>query len=198
MTTPVIFQAMVDIQKEISTFGIQKNSQNQQQRYQFRGIDDVLNTLSPLLSKHNVIITPEVIERNITERTTARGGVLFYVTVKVNYHFISSADGSKHIVTTYGEAMDSADKATNKALSAAYKYMAIQAFCIPVQGTPDADSETHEVQSKANWYAGRIQGAQTQQALQQVANELKAETQITQDERQGLIVMYQTQQKKVK
>ena len=40
--------------------------------------------------------------------------------------------------------MDSGDKATNKAMSAAYKYMALQVFCIPTVGD-DADSVTHEI-----------------------------------------------------
>lgn len=41
--------------------------------------------------------------------------------------------------------MDSADKATNKAMSAAYKYAAMQAFCIPTEGDNDADAHTHDV-----------------------------------------------------
>jgi hypothetical protein len=41
--------------------------------------------------------------------------------------------------------MDSGDKASNKAMSAAYKYAAFQAFCIPTEGDNDADSQTHEV-----------------------------------------------------
>jgi hypothetical protein len=41
--------------------------------------------------------------------------------------------------------MDSAGKATNKAMSAAYKYLALLVFCIPTESTPDADQETHEV-----------------------------------------------------
>jgi hypothetical protein len=44
--------------------------------------------------------------------------------------------------------MDSGDKATNKAMSAAYKYAAFQIFAIPTEGNPDADAETHEVASK--------------------------------------------------
>ena len=43
--------------------------------------------------------------------------------------------------------MDSGDKATNKAMSAAYKYMAFQTFAIPTQGDNDADGQTHEVMS---------------------------------------------------
>jgi hypothetical protein len=45
----------------------------------------------------------------------------------------------------YGEAMDSGDKATNKAMSAAYKYACMQAFSIPTEGDNDADAHTHEV-----------------------------------------------------
>jgi len=44
--------------------------------------------------------------------------------------------------------MDSGDKATNKAMSAAYKYMAFQTFAIPTEGDNDADAHTHEVASK--------------------------------------------------
>ena len=45
--------------------------------------------------------------------------------------------------------MDSADKATNKAMSAAYKYMAMQTFCIPTEGDNDADASHHEIRREA-------------------------------------------------
>ena len=80
----------------------------------------------------------------MTERKTRNGGALFYVVLKVNYHFASAEDGSKFTVCAYGEAMDSGDKATNKAMSAAYKYACFQAFCIPTENV-DADAETHEI-----------------------------------------------------
>ena len=47
---------------------------------------------------------------------------------------------------TFGEAMDSGDKATNKAMSAAYKYAALQAFAIPTEGDNDTENHTHEIQ----------------------------------------------------
>ena len=58
--------------------------------------------------------------------------------------FVAIEDGSKHTVKTYGEAMDSGDKATNKAMSAAYKYAAFQAFAIPTEGN-NSEDETHHV-----------------------------------------------------
>lgn len=85
-------------------------------------------------------------ERSVTERQTQKGGTLFYVVVKAEFDFIATEDGSKHTVTTFGEALDSGDKATNKAMSIAYKYAAFQAFCIPTEETAiDADAGVHDV-----------------------------------------------------
>lgn len=125
--------------------GIAKNSKNQMQGFNFRGIDAVYNALAPLLAKHKLAILPRCTERVCVERTNAKGTALFYVTIKADFDFVG-IDGSIHTVSTYGEAMDSGDKATNKAMSAAYKYAAFQAFCIPTEETAiDADSETHEI-----------------------------------------------------
>jgi hypothetical protein len=43
--------------------------------------------------------------------------------------------------------MDSGDKSTNKAMSAAYKYACIQSFCIPTEGDNDTENTTHEITS---------------------------------------------------
>lgn len=139
-----VYQCINAVQQELSIIGIGKDQKNTQQGFKFRGIDDVLNALSPLLSKYGLCILPNVLSREVTERVTAKGSTLFYVAVKVEYVFVSAEDGSKHVTTVYGEAMDSGDKATNKALSAAYKYACIQAFCIPTEGDNDADATTHE------------------------------------------------------
>jgi predicted urease superfamily metal-dependent hydrolase len=81
----------------------------------------------------------------LLKRASKAGGALFYVTVEAEFDFVSDEDGSKTLARTFGEAMDSGDKATNKAMSAAYKYAAFQTFAIPTEGNPDADAETHEV-----------------------------------------------------
>jgi hypothetical protein len=89
-----------------------------------------------------------VLTRECVERSSKAGAALFYVTVEVEFDFVSAEDGSKHTVKTFGEAMDSGDKATNKAMSAAYKYAAFQAFSIPTESDNDADASTHVVQSQ--------------------------------------------------
>lgn len=143
-----VYAAIAAVTAEMAKEGIAKGRRNTQQGYQFRGIDDVYNALSPVLAKHKLCILPRVTERKVQERETQRGGVIFYVTVRVEFDFVSAEDGSVHTVCTYGEAMDSADKATNKAMSAAYKYAAFQTFCIPTEGDNDADATTPEPTKK--------------------------------------------------
>lgn len=138
-----VYKAINAVQDDLAKIGIQKDKKNAQQGYNFRGIDDVYDALAPLLAKHKLCIIPFVLNRQLIERTTKTGGALFYVTVECEFRFISAIDGSTHVAKTYGEAMDSADKATNKAMSAAYKYAAFQTFCIPVD-VQDADSNTPE------------------------------------------------------
>lgn len=140
-----VYASISQVSARLAKEGISKDRNNNQQGYKFRGIDDVLNALAPLLSESSLVILPEVLERECVERQTKHGGTLFYVTTKVRYTFVNTEDFSKHESVVYGEAMDSADKATNKAMSAAYKYLAIQAFCIPTEGDNDADATTHEV-----------------------------------------------------
>lgn len=141
-----VYKAISNVAKELAETGIKKESENKQQGFMFRSIDAVYNALAPALVKHGLLILRRMINRTATERITQRGGVLIYVTVKAEFDFISTKDGSKHTVVTYGEAMDSGDKATNKAMSIAYKYAAFQAFCIPTEETAiDADAEVHDV-----------------------------------------------------
>lgn len=159
-----VYKSINAVQDELSKMGIAKDSKNQMQGYNFRGIDAVYNALSPLLAKHHLCILPRVLERECVERVTSKGGAIFYVTVKVEFDFVCALDGSKHTIGTFGEAMDSADKATNKAMSAAYKYAAFQAFAIPTEGDNDADAHTHEVAAKV-----KIDTKETEDILQTAA-----------------------------
>ena len=145
METKKIYESINKIQAALAKTGISKDRKNQQQGYAFRGIDDVYGALAPLLAEHGVCVFPRATERTCVERQTQRGGALFYVTVRVEFDFVSSIDGSVHTCITYGEAMDSADKATDKAMTAAYKYACLQTFCIPTEGDNDADATTHDI-----------------------------------------------------
>lgn len=151
MTTevPKVYAAINAVQAELAKEGIAKDRNNPQQNYKFRGIDDVYNALSPLLAKHKLCILPRVVNRDIAEKQSKSGGTLFYTTLTMEFDFVSAEDGSKHIVCTVGEAMDSGDKSCNKAQSAAFKYACLQAFAIPTEGDNDTENHTHEVAAPA-------------------------------------------------
>lgn len=139
-----VYKAISAVAREMAEKGISKDRENQQQRFMFRGIDQVYNALAPALVRNGLLILPRIVDRTVSERATQKGGVLFYVVVKAEFDFVGVEDGSVHTVTTYGEAMDSGDKATNKAMSIAYKYAAFQTFCIPTEETAvDADSDVY-------------------------------------------------------
>ena len=156
-----VYQAINAVQTELASIGISKSSRNNQGAgYNFRGIDAVYNVLSSIMAKNGLCIIPRMLSRSCEERTSKSGGALFYVTVEAEFDLVSAEDGTKHTARTFGEAMDSGDKATNKAMSAAYKYMAFQTFAIPTEGDNDADAHTHEVvKQKPTLDAKRLQGA---------------------------------------
>jgi len=141
-----VYKAINNVQAALCKIGITKDGRNTQGAgYNFRGIDQVYNTLSPLLAEHGLCILPRVVGSNQTERQSSKGGLLIYSYVTMEFDLVATSDGSKHTICTVGEAFDSGDKSMNKAMSAAYKYAAFQAFAIPTEGDNDADAHTHEV-----------------------------------------------------
>ncbi len=139
-----VYKAIAEVAAELGKQGISKDKKNVAQGFSFRGIDDIYNALNSVMSKHGLVMLPRMVDRACVDRVTAKGTSLFYVTVTAEFDLIAASDGSKHTIRTYGEAMDSGDKATNKAMSAAYKYAAFQAFCIPTEAnSDDADAQTH-------------------------------------------------------
>lgn len=146
MSTPKVYAAISAVAADLAKSGISKDDTNTYDNYKFRGIDAVYNHIASLLPKHGLLILPRYTERQVVERVGAKGTALFYVTVRGECDFVSVEDGTTHTVIMYGEAMDRGDKATNKAMSAAYKYACFQTFCIPTEGDNDADAQSHEVQ----------------------------------------------------
>lgn len=139
-----IYKKMNEVMKEIGAIG--KNQKNQAQGFKFRGIDDMLNNLYPALIKHGVFITPrctsEAHELKEVTRSSGKTGVDKHVTILMEYDFFAE-DGSKVTVGPIpAEGLDSGDKATNKALSAALKYALIQTFSIPTEDMEEADLTT--------------------------------------------------------
>jgi hypothetical protein len=140
-----VLSSIIEVIAEIGKTGVGKDRINTHHKFQFRGIDDIYNALSPLLAKHKICMVPKVLSRECVERSAKDNKIQFHVTVHVAYQLISSIDHSMLQIEVYGEALDSSDKATSKAMSSAYKTAAVQAFCIPIEGNNDADLSSPEV-----------------------------------------------------
>lgn len=144
-----IFKAIPRAMQEIGA--IAKDRVNQQQRFAYRGIDDVMNALHPILVKHGLFLTPEVLEHRREERQTKNGGNLIYSVLKLKYTLYAQ-DGSSVSATVIGEGMDSADKSSNKAMAVGMKYALFQLFCIPTEemGNDNPDRVTPPDSQPAN------------------------------------------------
>lgn len=142
-----IYQNIIKAMNEVNS--ISKDNYNQLQKFKFRGIDDVMNAMHPILSKNNIFVTPEVESFEREERTSKNGGLIIYTIATIKFTFYAE-DGSNIVVKVVGEAMDSGDKGMNKAMSIAYKYALFQVFCIPTEDDPDKDSYTLAPKQQAN------------------------------------------------
>ena len=144
----MIFKAINKVMSEVGFIG--KDSKNQSQGFKYRGIDAVMNALNPALIRNGVFAVPTVLEQTREERTNNKGTTLIYSMLKVRYRFYAE-DGSYIESTVIGEGMDSGDKASNKAMSVAFKYACFQVFCIPTEELmDDPDKECHEVVQKVD------------------------------------------------
>lgn len=150
--SPHVYVAIAKVTAAMAQKGVPKDRENFQQKYRFRGIDNFFNALAPELAAAKLCILPRCLSREVVERKSASGNALFYITVAAEFVFVSGEDGTQHVVGPfYGEAMDSGDKATNKAMSAAYKYCVMQSFAIPVEGQAvDSEVDSHEVTPAAS------------------------------------------------
>jgi hypothetical protein len=136
-----IAQALNEVMKEVGA--VKKNDRNSAQGFNFRGIDAVVNAVSPALQKHGVIVVPSVEEYDYASVEIGKNRtVMGHVKVKVTYTFIG-AGGDAIKATVVGEAMDSGDKATAKAMSVAFRTALLQTLSLPTD-EPDPDSQSYE------------------------------------------------------
>jgi ERF superfamily len=136
--TPKIYAALVAVMDEVGAVG--KNGTNTQQNYKFRGIDDVLAATQHVMAKHRVLCIPKVLEREREYIDTRNGGKMASVRLLVKFTFYAD-DGSFVESVTLGEAMDSGDKATNKAMATALKYCLTMGLLMPTR-EDGIDTET--------------------------------------------------------
>lgn len=140
-TTVQIIELLNKVMEDVGA--VRKGDRNSQQNFNFRGIDAVMNAVSPALRKHGVIVTPNIESCDfgtveIGKNHTSMG----HCRVTVTYKFWAP-DGTFLPATVVGEAMDSGDKAHAKAMSVAFRTALLQTLCLPTDET-DPDAESYE------------------------------------------------------
>lgn len=140
----LIYKKMSAVMLDIGAIG--KDQRNTAQGFKFRGIDQFVNALYPALTRHGVFMAPRAVsytqELKDVVRANGKAAVDKHVAIQMEYDFFAE-DGSKVTVGPIpAEGLDSGDKATNKALSAALKYALIQTFSVPTEDMAEADLES--------------------------------------------------------
>ena len=137
--TPTVVQALSAVMADVRAVAKKERNTSQGGGFYFRGIDAVVNAVGPALRTHGVVVTPHLDHIDRREGRTSKGGTLNYVAVIVTYTFTGPA-GDTMTATVPGEAFDSGDKATAKAMSVAFRTCLLQALTLPTdEADPDAD-----------------------------------------------------------
>lgn len=125
-------------------------------KFNFRGIDDVLNHVGPAAAELGLRVEVEVSEqKEEIERYEEYNKQRFrvFASLKMTIRFIA-ADCSCHTVSAYGSSIDTmGDKAMNKAMSYAFKYCCTLGLVIPVAGALDeGDKDTKQPEINSDGY----------------------------------------------
>jgi hypothetical protein len=140
---PTIHAALLAVMNDVTYVG--KDQYNEQQKFNFRGIDGVLDAVGPAFRKHGILPMPEVTSVESTSYTTKNGTVMTRSVVRVNYDFRGPAGDTLTAIGIPGESADSGDKSVSKAMSVAYRTALVQVLALPThQPDPDADTEEKE------------------------------------------------------
>ena len=108
-------------------------------RYNFRGVDAVVNAVGPALRRHGVLMLPtKILSLEQRESRTSGGKVMQDVTVTVQWTVIGPKADQLPLLESAGQATDTSDKGTAKAISVAQRVLLLTSLQIPTQ-SPDVD-----------------------------------------------------------
>ena len=158
--TSQIYADLAKVMRSVDHVG--KGDFNSHQKFNFRGIDGVLNAVGPALREHNVVVYPRLHDVAYEEVKTSGGKASTACRVVVDYIF-ASVDGSTVETRVAAESWDTGDKAMPKAMSVAMRTALIQALALPTD-EPDPDSFTYTREAadeKNERVAAKIEAAGT-------------------------------------
>tara|TARA_R110000824_G_scaffold120382_3_gene275634 strand:- start:21051 stop:21917 length:867 start_codon:yes stop_codon:yes gene_type:complete len=192
----LIFQLLPIVTAEIGA--IRKEQQNSHQKYRYRGIDDALNQISPVLCKHGICTEVQVLDHVVA---SLEGGskVIYHATLSLQVRFFAP-DGSSVLSRAAGEGLSHADdKATAKAMSGAMKYALYFGLMIPVDRDELADPDKEAAESEAVTTAKRlIQQADTKQRVKELVKRVQESAAFTDEQKAALTFQAETKSSELK
>lgn len=125
---PTVLEALANVMADVTS--IAKKDFNDFHKFNFRGIDTVLKHVGPAFRDHRIVPMPELRDVHSDDLTAKDGKRKRGVTLTVAYTFYGPRGDSITTVVP-GEANDTEDKATSKAMSVAYRTALLQVLAIP-------------------------------------------------------------------
>ena len=140
-----IYEKMSAITREIAD--VAKNLEveiNERTKYKAVGEYDVLKAVKPIEHKYGVYSFPahrEIVESGEIVNSTKYGEKRsLFVRIEVIYRFVNVEKPEEYVeVFSYGDGVDSQDKASGKAMTYADKYALLKAYKIQTGEDPDAE-----------------------------------------------------------
>lgn len=174
-------------------------------RFNYRGVDRVVDTVAPMLRKHGVIVMPVKVRAEYTTIMTKTGSAMNYCRATVTFAIMGPRGDvlcAPHPETgvfgalfgeAVGEGFDTGDKSSMKAQSVAQREFLIKALSIPVT-RPQADpehGEQYEIAgpprpTAAQYHAEIMDPGTKVIRLQQIRDELDGDQRMAHTEVEGL------------
>lgn len=171
-----VHEAVTAVMEDVGA--VRKDGRNTQQNFNFRGVDAVVNAVSPAMRKHGLTVHPSKVEHRPSSKQLSGGKIATSIDVIVDYTF-TGPEGDTFTAQVAAESFDLGDKATAKAMSVAYRTCLLQTFALPTDDT-DPDEQTYERESR------------TQQAAQPPAVDWQAQYLATGGNKQKLEALRHT------
>ena len=140
-----IFQRMSAITQEISTVAKNLNVDTGKSSYKAVGEADVLAAVKPIEAKHGVYSYPYkrviVDSGEMVSQTKYGERKQLFMRVATVYRFVNMDKPEEYIdITTYGDGVDTQDKAPGKAMTYGDKYALLKAYKIQTGDDPDQNA----------------------------------------------------------
>lgn len=130
--------AWLRVRRDIRAIGKGELYNQSGTRFNFRGVDTVVNVFGPVTLKHGVNVLPVTVEAEYGEKNTKSGSKMRECTVLTTWQIMGPM-GDTFTVQTRGEALDTADKSTTKSQSVALRTLLLTLGLTPTND-PDPDS----------------------------------------------------------